>query len=66
MNDELFDVDRAAGLYPPKGWGWYTDGAKRRRLTRMVETGEQLSQWAVKECERLGVDFQANSVVNYK
>ena len=59
MSDVFFDADRAAGIYPPKGWGWKTDDEKRRRLAfAKVFDAEQLEPWIPAEAQRLGIKLR--------
>lgn len=66
MSDEYFDVENEFGLYPPKGWGWYTDEAKRRWLKRVVCSGALLGPTTILECKKLGVVFCTDSIVRCK
>ena len=44
MSDSFFDADRAAGLYPPKLWGWQSEDYQRKYLLWKLEHNEW-EQW---------------------
>lgn len=44
MSDSSFDAARAAGEYPPKGFGWWDTDKQKRALIAGLKNGEQ---WAI-------------------
>ncbi len=54
MSDPYFDAARAAGTYPPKGYGYKTDDEKREMVKRYIEHG-RLEDWVIRESRFLGV-----------
>jgi hypothetical protein len=60
MSDHFFDAARAAGEYPPKGWGWKTRARQRQLLSEHVAKGCELEPWMVIEAYRLGISVIQN------
>jgi len=60
MSDSFFDADRAAGLYPPKGWGWYSEDAKKRVVTRLLKE-ENPDPWVLNEAKILNIKMPLKS-----
>lgn len=62
MSDEFFDADRDAGLYPPKGWGWYSIPARKQKLRRLlkkaIEDPKYFEPWMLREARLLGITIK--------
>lgn len=58
MSDLFFDVDRAAGTYPPKGYGWLDDEAKKNAILRYFKSGFR-DQWMYEHAKYLKMDLPA-------
>lgn len=56
MSDSYFDVLRACGEYPRKGYGWQTEEEKRKEIQRKINNGLR-DQWILKEATRLKIDI---------
>ena len=54
MSDPFFDAARAAGEYPPKGYGYKTDDEKREMVKHYINRGF-LDPWVLREAKILGV-----------
>jgi hypothetical protein len=54
MSDAIFDGSRAAGEYPPKGWGWQSEAWQRQEVARQLVAGME-EPWLMREARRLGV-----------
>ncbi|CAJ0779122.1 hypothetical protein LMG7141_00842 [Ralstonia condita] len=54
MSDSYFDVLRASGEYPRKGYYWQTENEKRTEISRKVSNGWR-DPWVLREAARLGV-----------
>lgn len=55
MSDCYFDALRAAGDYPPKGYGWLEEDAKRRRVINELKRGST-DNWVLKEKARMQIE----------
>jgi hypothetical protein len=61
MSDSLFDADRAAGEYPPKGWGWKDAARQRELLLQHFSKGGEIEPWMQREAQRLQISYQVRS-----
>jgi len=65
MSDAFFDADRDAGKYPPKGWGWYSDTAKKQKLRRLIkkriEHKVHIEEWILVEAARFNIKIKETS-----
>lgn len=39
MSDPFFDAKRAAGEYPPKGFGWMDDDKRKAYVEKLLDRG---------------------------
>jgi len=58
MSDSFFDVDRAAGTYPPKGFGWLDEDKQRIRLMEYFKAGYR-DQWMYEYAKRFRIELPA-------
>lgn len=56
MSDSYFDVLRASGEYPRKGYGWQSDQEKREEIARKISKGF-IEPWVLKEANRFGIEI---------
>lgn len=56
MSDPYFDAARAAGEYPPKGYGYKSDDEKREMVKRYIEK-DRVEPWVVREARWLRVEI---------
>ena len=54
MSDEYFDILRANGEYPRKGYGWLPIEDKKQEILSYVEKGH-LPPWVLREAERFDI-----------
>lgn len=55
MSDSYFDVLRAAGEYPRKGYGWQSEAEKHEEIERKIARGSK-EPWVIKEAKRMGIE----------
>lgn len=58
MSDSFFDVDRAAGTYPPKGFGWLDDEGKKNMILRYFKAGYR-DPWMYEHAKFFGMALPA-------
>lgn len=51
MSDHSFDAARAAGTYPPKGWGWQNEAFQRSEIARRLAAGDR-DAWVLEQARR--------------
>lgn len=54
MSDSMFDADRAAGLYPPKGYGWLDTANQKIMVAALIKRGDR-DQWLLDEAKFFGI-----------
>jgi hypothetical protein len=58
MSDPFFDVDRAAGTYPPKGFGWLDEDKQQERILHYFKIGYR-DPWMYEYAARFGMKLPA-------
>lgn len=65
MSDMLFDADRSAGEYPPKGWGWKDTAQQRKALANHFwRINSTIDPWMEREADRLGVPMPSRTLAD--
>lgn len=54
MSDAYFDMWRAEGTYPRKGYGWCSEESQRKEIQRYIDAG-RTEPWILEEALRFGI-----------
>lgn len=57
MSDSYYDVLRAAGEYPRKGYGWLTEQEQYKEIERKISKGWR-DPWVLREAKRFGIEVK--------
>lgn len=55
MSDAYFDMMRAEGTYPRKGYGWCSEEAQRKEIQGYINAG-RTEPWILDEARRFGIE----------